>query len=198
MICRRAERLSLRDWVLPCRRQNVAPSSGIETWMSSAKRLFVLRHAKSSWDNPGLDDHERPLAPRGRRALEVMSEHIRASGIAPQLVLCSTSRRTRETLEGIGVGGEHLIEPALYSATCEEVLARLRELPDDVSSAMLIGHNPTMQVLVLRLTNQDGSGWSIRVATRSSESSRRARWRRCRSSARGPTWPPVGLASRSS
>lgn len=126
--------------------------------MSSAKRLFVLRHAKSSWDNPGLDDHERPLAPRGRRALEVMSEHIRTSGIAPQLVLCSTSRRTRETLEGIGVGGEHLIEPALYSATCEEVLARLRELPDGVSSAMLIGHNPTMQVLTLRLTNQNGSG----------------------------------------
>ena len=126
--------------------------------MSSAKRLFVLRHAKSSWDNPGLDDHERPLALRGRRALEVMSSHIAAGDIAPQLVLCSTSRRTRETLEGIGVGGEHLIEPALYSATCEDVLARLHDLPDDVASAMLIGHNPTMQMIVLRLTNRDGTG----------------------------------------
>jgi phosphohistidine phosphatase len=124
--------------------------------MSSARRLFVLRHAKSSWDNPGLDDHERPLAPRGRRALEVMSSHVRANGIAPAVVLCSTSRRTRETLEGIGVGGEHLIEPGLYSATCEELLARLRELPDGVSSAMLIGHNPAMQLIVLRLSNQGG------------------------------------------
>jgi phosphohistidine phosphatase len=126
--------------------------------MSSAKRLFVLRHAKSSWDNPGLDDHERPLAPRGRRALEVMSSYIRANGIAPALVLCSTSRRTRETLEGIEVSGEHLIEPALYSATCDEILARLRELPDGIQSAMLIGHNPSMQMLVLRLSNQDRPG----------------------------------------
>ena len=121
--------------------------------MSSAKRLFVMRHAKSSWDNPGLDDHERPLAPRGRRAVEVMSSYLRTSGIEPQLVLCSSSRRTRETLEGIAVSGRHLIEPGLYSATCEDVLARLRELPDDIGTAMLIGHNPTVQMLVLRLTN---------------------------------------------
>jgi phosphohistidine phosphatase len=126
--------------------------------MTSTKRLFVLRHAKSSWDNPGLDDHERPLSARGQRAVEVISSHLQTNGVAPQVVLCSTSRRTRETLEGIGVGGEHLIEPALYSATCEEVLVRLRELSEDVTSAMLIGHNPTLQMLVLRLSNHDGSG----------------------------------------
>ena len=125
--------------------------------MSSAKRLFVLRHAKSSWDNPGLDDHARPLAPRGQRALEVMSAHLKSSGIEPQLVLCSSSRRTRETLEGIAIGGEHLIEPALYSATCDEVLIRLRGLPDGLTSVMLVGHNPTVHMLVLRLTNHDGS-----------------------------------------
>jgi phosphohistidine phosphatase len=128
--------------------------------MSTAKRLFVMRHAKSSWDNPGLDDHERPLAPRGRRAVEVMGSYLETTGIAPQLVLCSTSRRTRETLEGIAVGGEHLIEPALYSATCEEIVTRLRQLPDTISSVMLIGHNPTVQILVLRLSNNDGSGLS--------------------------------------
>ncbi len=126
--------------------------------MTSTKRLFVLRHAKSSWDNPGLDDHERPLATRGQRAVEVISSHLRRRGVEPQVVLCSSSRRTRETLEGIAVGGVHLIEPALYSATCEEVLIRLRELSEDVSSAMLIGHNPTVQMLVLRLSNHDGSG----------------------------------------
>jgi phosphohistidine phosphatase len=128
--------------------------------MSAAKRLFVMRHAKSSWENPGLDDHERPLAPRGWRAVEVMSSYLQNRGIEPQLVLCSSSRRTRETLDGIAVGGQHLIEPALYSATCEDVLARLRDLPDDVASAMLIGHNPTVQMLVLRLTNNDASGVS--------------------------------------
>jgi phosphohistidine phosphatase len=130
----------------------------METGMTSTKRLFVLRHAKSSWENPGLDDHERPLAPRGWRAVEVMSGYLRSSRVEPQVVLCSTSRRTRETLDGIAVGGEHLIEPALYSATCDEVLSRLHQLPDHVASAMLIGHNPTVQMLVLRLTKHGASG----------------------------------------
>jgi phosphohistidine phosphatase len=126
--------------------------------MPSSKRLFVLRHAKSSWDDPGLDDHERPLAPRGRRAVEAIAAHLSASGIEPEVVLCSSSRRTRETLQGVAVGGEHLIESGLYSASCDEVLDRLRQLPDDVSAAMLIGHNPAAQMLVLRLTNHDGDG----------------------------------------
>ena len=126
--------------------------------MLSNRRLFVLRHAKSSWDDPGLDDHERPLAPRGRRAVAAIAAHLDASGIEPELVLCSSSRRTRETLEGVAVGGEHMIEPALYAASTEEVLDRLRRLPDSVCSVMLIGHNPVAQMLVLRLTNHDGSG----------------------------------------
>jgi phosphohistidine phosphatase len=127
--------------------------------MPSTKRLFVLRHAKSSWDDAGLEDHERPLAPRGRRAVGVIASHMSARGIEPELVLCSSSRRTRETLDGIAVGGEHLIEPALYSASTEELLDRLRELPENFSSAMLVGHNPAVQMLVLRLTNHDGGGF---------------------------------------
>jgi phosphohistidine phosphatase SixA len=53
------------------------------------KHLFLLRHAKSSWDDPTLADHDRPLAPRDRRAAKVMAEHLRRKGIAPELVLCS-------------------------------------------------------------------------------------------------------------
>ena len=122
------------------------------------KQLFVLRHAKSSWDNPGLEDHQRPLAPRGQRACEVMAEHLRSKSIEPELVLCSSARRTRETLEGVAPTGEHVIEPQLYSASAEDVLERLRRLPDDLSSVMVIGHNPTMQVLVLRLARREGDG----------------------------------------
>src|SRR5437868_2506052 len=88
----------------------------IETGMSASKHLFVLRHAKSSWDDPGLDDHERPLAPRGRRAAEAMAAHMSAHGVEPELV-CSSSRRTRETLAGVAVGGEHVIERELYGAS---------------------------------------------------------------------------------
>jgi phosphohistidine phosphatase len=119
--------------------------------MSHPRQLYVLRHAKSSWDDPGLDDRERPLAPRGRRAVEALADHLRSSGIEPELVLCSPARRTRETLEGVAPTGEWLIEEALYSASPSAVLGRLQRLPDHVTSAMLIGHNPTVQVLVLRL-----------------------------------------------
>jgi phosphohistidine phosphatase len=126
--------------------------------MPSSKRLFVLRHAKSSWDDPGLDDHERPLAPRGRHASEAIRAHLSATGVEPELVLCSSSRRTRETLDGIGVGGEHLIEPDLYGASCQEVLDRLHRVPDEIESVMLVGHNPTLQALVLRLASSAGDG----------------------------------------
>jgi phosphohistidine phosphatase len=120
--------------------------------MPDPKRLFVLRHAKSSWDDPGLDDHERPLAPRGRRTVKVLNRHLREQHLAPDLVICSSSRRTRETLEGVDPSGEISIESELYAASAQEVLERLRRVPADTGSVMVIGHNPAMQLLVLRLT----------------------------------------------
>jgi phosphohistidine phosphatase len=125
--------------------------------VNGTRRLFVLRHAKSSWDDPGLDDHERPLAPRGHKAVTIIAEHLKANGIEPQLVLCSTARRTKETMEGIEVTGEHLIEPSLYAASTDELLARLRQVPAEVESVMVIGHNPTMQTVVLRLASPAAS-----------------------------------------
>jgi phosphohistidine phosphatase SixA len=66
------------------------------------KTLYLLRHAKSSWQDPTLADHDRPLASRGRRASSVIADHLRRQQITPTLVLCSSSTRTRETLETIG------------------------------------------------------------------------------------------------
>jgi len=122
------------------------------------KQLFVLRHAKSSWEDPGLDDHDRPLAPRGRRAVKLLGQHIHDSGITPDLVLCSSSRRTLETLESVAPGGEVLIEPELYAASASEIIERLRQVPDEVGSVMVIGHNPASQTLVLRLVGDDPAG----------------------------------------
>ena len=131
--------------------------------MTRSRRLFVLRHAKSSWDDPGLEDRERPLAPRGHRAVKALAEHLRSSAIEPELILCSSARRARETLDGIGLEGEALIEDELYAASPGEMIDRLHRIPDEVRSAMVIGHNPTLQVLVLRLADGgardlDGSG----------------------------------------
>jgi phosphohistidine phosphatase len=118
-------------------------------------RLYLLRHAKSSWDDPTLADHDRPLAARGRRAAKVMAEHVRREGIAPELVLCSSSRRTRQTLTliapSLGESTRAEIKPELYAASAGDLLEALREMPDEVASAMLIGHNPGIQDLTLGL-----------------------------------------------
>ncbi len=123
----------------------------------ATRKLFVLRHAKSSWEDAGLEDRERPLAPRGHRAVKVLAEHIREVGIRPAQVLCSPARRTRETFEGLALDGETLIEPELYSASATSVIERLGRVPDDLESVMVIGHNPTMQTLVLRLAGGNAS-----------------------------------------
>jgi phosphohistidine phosphatase len=119
------------------------------------KRLYLLRHAKSSWDDPTLADHDRPLAPRGRRAAEVMAKHLGRKGISPELVLCSPSRRTRETLTRLAPGlrktADVQIEPELYAASAAALLDVLHEVPDEVESVMLIGHNPGIQDLALSL-----------------------------------------------
>jgi phosphohistidine phosphatase len=72
-------------------------------------------------------------------------------------VLCSSSRRTVETLAGIAPQGEQLIEPELYGASAQALVERLRLVPPDLPSVMVIGHNPAMQVLVLRLATRDGA-----------------------------------------
>jgi phosphohistidine phosphatase len=116
-------------------------------------RVYLLRHAKSSWKERGLADHDRPLARRGRRAAKAMGQHLRERSIAPELVLCSSAARARETLERSGLTGR--IEPDLYAAGAAALLARLQEIPRDVRSVMLIGHNPGLQQLALILV-RDG------------------------------------------
>ncbi len=116
------------------------------------KRLYVLRHAKSSWDEPGLADHDRPLSGRGRRAADAIGRHLRAEGIEPELVLCSSAARTRETLARIGFPGR--VERELYGASAGELIARLRDVPASVESVLVIGHNPGMHDLALALTGE--------------------------------------------
>lgn len=118
------------------------------------RRLYLLRHAKSSWKDTSLSDHDRPLAGRGRRATKAIALHLREQGIEPELVLCSTARRARETLEGIepALGTAALcLEDDLYAAGASALLERLRSVPDAVGSVMLIGHDPGLHDLALTL-----------------------------------------------
>jgi phosphohistidine phosphatase len=119
--------------------------------MSDAKLLLLLRHAKSSWDDPALADHDRPLAPRGRKAAKRIGARLRADGTEVDLVLCSSARRARDTLELVAPPGRVEIDGSLYGASADELLVRLRQVADDITSVMLVGHNPGMHDLVIRL-----------------------------------------------
>jgi phosphohistidine phosphatase len=118
------------------------------------RRLYLLRHAKSSWKEQGLADHDRPLSRRGRRAAKAISRHLRQNRVVPELVLCSTARRARQTLEGIepALGrGAVRVEPDIYGAGPADLLALLHAIAPPVRSVMVIGHNPGLDQLALLL-----------------------------------------------
>lgn len=125
------------------------------------RRLVVLRHAKSAW--PGVPDHERPLAGRGRRDAPVAGQWLRDAGCTPDRVVCSTARRARETWElvdaELGVVHPTSVEydPRVYDATVDELLDVVHGLPDDAVTALLVGHNPGFAELTVTLAgSSDG------------------------------------------
>jgi len=130
-------------------------------------RLFVLRHAKSSWNNSHLADHDRPLAPRGRRAAEALASHVASLDPPPALVLCSSARRAQDTLEPVRAqlpdSTAVQIEGELYGAAGPDLLDRLREVPDEVPSVMLVGHNPGLEDLVTGLGREGDPNLIARV-----------------------------------
>jgi phosphohistidine phosphatase len=124
----------------------------------SMKRVYLLRHAKSSWKDRSLADRDRPLARRGRRAAKAMAGHLEAEEIRPDLVLCSPALRTRETLERIEPAfrgdTEVRVDEGLYGASEAGLFDRLRMLPEEIDSVMLIGHNPGLEELGLGLASE--------------------------------------------
>jgi len=133
----------------------------------SPRRLFVLRHAKSSWNNAYLADFDRPLAPRGQRAAEAMADHVASLDRPPALVLSSTARRAQDTLEPLRdrlpAGTEVRLLDDLYGADAHDLLAVLRQVPDDVTSVMVVGHNPGLEDLVRALGRDGDAGLIARV-----------------------------------
>jgi phosphohistidine phosphatase len=120
--------------------------------------LYLLRHAKSSWSDPSLPDQARPLAKRGRRDAKRIAKHLVRIGIEPELVLCSSAERTRETFElvrsAIGPTSKVSLEAELYAASSAELLERIHSVSEQVPSVMLIGHNPGVQDLALFLASE--------------------------------------------
>ena len=125
------------------------------------KTLHLLRHAKSSWKEPGLDDHERPLSKRGRAAADAIAKHMKRTAIAPDIVLCSTAVRTKETLEPIAKKlkpAKVIFEAGIYEVAERELWKHVGALPEQADTVLMIGHNPGLHNLALALADADSVG----------------------------------------
>jgi phosphohistidine phosphatase len=122
------------------------------------KILYLLRHAKSSWDEPALADFDRPLNGRGRRAAPHVAGYMREKGIRPGLVVSSPAVRARQTAELVagaeGVGAPIKFDERIYEAHPLDLWKVVRGADESVGELMLVGHNPGLEELTERLTGE--------------------------------------------
>jgi len=123
------------------------------------KRLYLLLHVKSGWENPAQDDFDRPLSRRGRRSAPLMGRYMRNLGYAPSIALCSPARRTQETWDlvrdALDSGSTEEMRPELYHPAPRTLLDTVQAVDDAHESAIVISHNPGILTLALGLI---GSG----------------------------------------
>lgn len=131
--------------------------------------LLLLRHAKSGWDDPELPDHERPLSERGRRAAPAMGRRLRAAGLAPDLVLCSSAQRARETwalvAPQLARQPKLLVEDGLYLCGAAALLARLGRLRRE-ETVLVVAHNPDLHELAAMLAGDGAPADLARLAAK--------------------------------
>jgi len=129
--------------------------------VNQMKMLLILRHAKSSWDDPNLPDYERPLNKRGKKDAPRMGQFLKDQDLIPDLVLCSTAQRARDTADLViaasGYAGELRLMPDLYSFNDDPYLQALQGISDRCERVMLIGHNPGLEELLVVLTGEVAS-----------------------------------------
>lgn len=118
-------------------------------------RLILVRHAKSDWSAHGLDDHERQLAPRGVKASRWIGDTMRAEGWLPDLILCSTALRTRQTLELSGLQAPTRFVRDIYDSMSGDFLDVIRRWGGDARTLALVGHNTGMETTARLLAEDD-------------------------------------------
>ena len=133
-------------------------------------RLLLLRHAKSSWAEPGTADRDRPLNPRGRRAAQYMAQWISQAEFPPERILCSPSRRTRETLAALlphlEQPGDVAILDELYDPLSDDYCETIAAHGGNANCLLLIGHNPTIHTTALRLIGNAEGGDAAQLAAK--------------------------------
>lgn len=130
------------------------------------KRLTILRHAKSDWNAPGVDDFDRPLNERGHDAARLIGAELKVRKLNFDLVLASTAARVRQTLDDVAETYDSLpvrFEQELYLASERLLLERIRNAPDGAASLLLVGHNLGLERLIVDLAEDDDRGLRNRV-----------------------------------
>lgn len=121
------------------------------------KTLLILRHAKSSWKEAGLADHDRPLSKRGKRQAPEMGDLLRKEDLVPDLILSSTARRAQDTAQAVaeacGYTGEIELQRDFYCSEADRYINILRCLPDEANRVLVVGHNPDLEELLKMLTD---------------------------------------------
>jgi len=121
------------------------------------KTIYLVRHAKSDWDDPSIRDFDRPLNKRGKNNAPAMGKLLKQQGIIPELVITSTAMRAKTTAElvtaEIGIKPDKMVyEKELYLASAQEIFLLIKETPPEYNSVMVVAHNPGITELLNRLT----------------------------------------------
>ncbi len=117
------------------------------------KQLIIARHAKSSWDDFSVADHERPILEKGKRKSEKIAAALKQKGIQPDLIVSSTAKRAKETAailaNGLGYPIDKIrYEKTIYHADIDDIFNELFSLDNSISTVMVVGHNPTLTDMV--------------------------------------------------
>ncbi len=155
------------------------------------KTLLLLRHGKSDWDADYVGDHQRPLMKRGRKASSKVGRFLARTNQLPELVLCSTALRTRETLELAMDAGEWTdievnYDNTIYHAGYDQMIRSLAALPDAVDTVMVVGHEPTTSLLAGQLIG--GASLNFPTAAVARIELNLEHWKNCRSGVGTLTW----------
>lgn len=122
------------------------------------KTLYLLRHAKSNWDDSSVSDFDRTLNSRGEKAAPFVGSLMKDRGMIPEAIISSPAKRAKQTAKLVAKAAEFpsklVFDERIYEASTARLLAVMSEIADDIDSALLVGHNPGMESLIWYLTGK--------------------------------------------